>query len=408
MMGPRMTIRLRAAADESGVILIQVAIMLLVLAALGTYVIDYGVLWLSRGQAQNAADAGALSGAVARAYDDFTDPPAAGGPAALAAIAVAQLNVVWTEAPATVVTWTCPAGVAGRCVRMDVYRDGSFGSTALPTFFGPLLGVTTQGVRATATARVMVGNASNCMRPWAVADKWIHVVNPVNRFDKWIKQGSNVVATNPQDNYTPPGASSAGTGYTLQADLGTRLTLKPGSSSSSSEAIIPGWFLAISLPDGDGGYSSGGSEYREAIGSCVGQPVRIGEYLPVETGSMTGPTSQGFNDLVALDPLATWNASSKAVKNSCAPACAEISPRIVPVPVFDMDEFQRHRLDGNWSSCPTGGRCVRVVNILGFFVASLSGKNVIGYLSTYPAEFVAGAPTVHNAAGFLRSVHLVR
>lgn len=403
-----MTLRRSDGADEAGVIIIQVAIMLMVLAAFGTFVIDYGVLWLSRGQAQNAADAGALAGAVARAYDDLADPPAAAGPAALAAIAVAQRNLVWTAAPTTVVTWTCPAGVAGRCVRVDVYRDGTSGSTRLPTFFGPLLGITSQGVRATATARVMVGNSTNCLRPWSVADRWIHVVNPSTRFDKWLKQGQNVYASNPRDNYTPPSAASAGTGYNVQTHIGTELTLSPGNPTSTSQNITVGWMLPSSLPNGSGGYLSGSTNYRQAISDCVGHPVRIGQYLPVETATMTTPNTQGFNDLVAQDPLATWNTTTKKVQNSCAPTCAEISPRIVPIPVFDMDEFQHHRLDDDWSACPTAARCVRVVNILGFFVASRSGGTVTGYLTTYPADFATGAPTVHSTAGFLKSVHLVR
>lgn len=166
---------------EKGAILVQVAVMIMVLVGLSTYVVDYGVVWLGRVQAQNAADAGALSGAIARAYDDFNDPPLAGGPADLAARNAAQENDVW-DAPSTpVASWNCPAGVVGRCVRVDVYRDGTNGSAVLPTWFGPLLGITSQGVKATATAIVQTANTTNCLRPWAVADKWLHVVNPVPR-----------------------------------------------------------------------------------------------------------------------------------------------------------------------------------------------------------------------------------
>src|SRR5213592_3728908 len=61
---------------ERGAVLIQVAISILALTAFTTFVVDYGVLWVARGQAQNAADAGALAGATARAFDDVADPPA--------------------------------------------------------------------------------------------------------------------------------------------------------------------------------------------------------------------------------------------------------------------------------------------------------------------------------------------
>src|SRR5438552_18642709 len=63
-------------ASERGAVLVQAAIVLLVLIAFTTFVFDYGVLWVARNQAQTAADAGALAGAIGMAYDDTTYPPA--------------------------------------------------------------------------------------------------------------------------------------------------------------------------------------------------------------------------------------------------------------------------------------------------------------------------------------------
>ena len=56
----------------------QVGLALIALLAFSAFVIDYGVLWVSRGQAQNAADAAALAGAVALSYDDPNDRSDAG------------------------------------------------------------------------------------------------------------------------------------------------------------------------------------------------------------------------------------------------------------------------------------------------------------------------------------------
>src|SRR5207249_4605382 len=113
------------------------------------FVLDYGVMWLSRRQAQNAADAGALAGEIARAFDEDIDPPAAMGPSEQSARKAAQTNLVWGSAlpdSAVVVSWTCPGFVTGGgCVKVDVYREGTHGSAALPTFFAPLLGVSSQG-----------------------------------------------------------------------------------------------------------------------------------------------------------------------------------------------------------------------------------------------------------------------
>ncbi len=62
--------------SQEGAVFVQVGIALFVLMAFNVFVLDYGMLWVARGQAQNAADAGALAGAVARGFDDFDDPPA--------------------------------------------------------------------------------------------------------------------------------------------------------------------------------------------------------------------------------------------------------------------------------------------------------------------------------------------
>ena len=92
--------------------------------------------------------------------------------------------------PPTSPSGTCPAGITNAidlCVRANVYRNQSHGS-ALPTFFAHILGITSQGVQATATARVLVGNSASCMRPWALTDKWYDLVdtdNPIEGTPTW-------------------------------------------------------------------------------------------------------------------------------------------------------------------------------------------------------------------------------
>jgi len=411
-------------SSERGAILVFVAIAILMLMGFLTIVMDFGISWVSRGQAQNAADAGALAGAIARAYDELDDPPATGGEAATSAEQGAESNNVWGQAPVAQVSWTCPTGVAGDCVRVDVYRNGQFGSASLPLIFGKLLDITSHGVRATATAVVATGNATNCMRPWAVADRW-RERNPGpgerasqlgDNFQRWKKVGNDVVldGTTP-DIYTPASSDSAGSGYQLPSDFGTEVRLKSGNPNSNNEAMTPGWFLPVRLPDGAGGYISGGDDYRDAIAECTGNTVTIGQYLPLENGNMIGPTAQGVGLLEGQDDAANWD--GEGVADSCAPTCAPISPRIVPLAVFDMDEFQWRREKGDWTSawgsnpsnpCPTGGRCVRVVNILGFFVDRMEGNDVMGNLLSVPGEFVLGAPSVGGGASFLVNIRLVR
>ena len=61
----------------------------------------------------------------------------------------------------------------GNCIRVNVFRNQRAGGSPLPTFFGNLVGVNEQGVRATATARVLFGGSTNCLMPFAIPDKWL-------------------------------------------------------------------------------------------------------------------------------------------------------------------------------------------------------------------------------------------
>ena len=146
---------------------------------MSAFVLDYGVMWMARRQAQNAADAGALAGAIARAFDETADPPSATGLAYQSAVTAASANEVFNQVGGIRVDWTCPSyATGGKCVRVDVHRDGTdidgvpgADSNALPVFFAGLFGLNSQPVRATATAGVGVGNSVECMRRFGVADR---------------------------------------------------------------------------------------------------------------------------------------------------------------------------------------------------------------------------------------------
>src|SRR5262245_12848944 len=212
--------------NDQGAVLIQVAVALLAVLALSAFVVDYGVMWASRGQAQTSADAGALAGAISLAFDGPTDFDGARA----RAIAMASRNHVWGQAPSVTapdVTFpACPPGAPGlpdTCVKVDVFRNQAR-SNALPTFFGRLAGINSQGVRATATAQITTGNATDCLRPWAVADKWEEYWEqgkastapwtPNSTFDKYAKDGTLDPTVTTPDLYVAPTANSAGTGFT--------------------------------------------------------------------------------------------------------------------------------------------------------------------------------------------------
>jgi Flp pilus assembly protein TadG len=439
----------RTSESERGAILIHVAVALLGLVALTTFVTDYGIMWVSRGQAQTAADAGALSGAGALAWDSPTDFPGAQRKAQ----AVALANGVFGAAPdvqLTDVTFpACPPGspgTPGTCVKVDVFRNLARGNP-LPMFFGQIVGVSNQGVRATATAQVIPGNTTECLKPWAVIDRWDEYDTTTNgaeseyaanmadpdynynaTYDKYSTGQGNAP---PQENdlYVPPSGVNAtnGTGFRLPTDRGRQYVIKTDTNSNST--ISAGWFRAIRIPRLDG--QVGGNVYRDNITTCGGLPTSYADpsvpcpttitnqnmnywaergCFGTEPGNMVGPTSQGVNDLLALDPNAIW--SNGGISGSTYPANS--SPRIVPIGVIDIDNFL--------SQDPTGANGVlRLVNIFGFFIEgfgdvdangniifpSNGGKAVVGRLMTLPG-LVGGSTTVPAPSAFITTVILVR
>jgi Flp pilus assembly protein TadG len=415
---------LHRSASERGAVLVQSAIILLTLLAFSAFVVDYGVQWVARNQAQTAADAGALAGAIALAYDDTTYPPTVSPDQVKQSAAAAALcasgssnctassatgNPVWpSEAGASSavdVLFECPPGFTGKCVRVNVYRNGESGnvitaaSWKLPRFVLPLLGAPAQGVKATASARYVAANATNCMRPFALPDKWIDNVNP-GTFDHWNSDGTS---KNPFDLYNPPTRSDF-TGYRYPDNVGDLVTLIPQDTNNNTIAGN-GWSLMVDLPDGAGGWLTGNSN-TSTIAHCVGSIVKIGQYLPTENGG-TGQINHYTTDLISQDSSARWDPVAKKVVSSYP-----TSPRVIPIAVFDVDEYQHRKVMSNRDPCIAagmGGQCVKVVNILGFFVLDQPASgSVRGYLASDPGTFVTGTPDIVDDAAFLHVIQLVR
>src|SRR3712207_560464 len=102
--------------------------------------LDVGMFMVARTQAQAAADAGALSGAMALYYDSYTDR-SAGGPAVQNAVkaATAQANAVMHQ-PASVVPADVTFPTMDR-VRVRVQRTAARGNPLMP-FIAPMFGIT--------------------------------------------------------------------------------------------------------------------------------------------------------------------------------------------------------------------------------------------------------------------------
>ena len=410
-----------APSSERGAVLVHVALALIALMSFSTFVVDYGVLWTARRQAQNAADGGALAGAVALAFDnpnDFSNS----GPAKTSAYQVLMSHPIWGQQPVVNITNditfpVCPDDGSPRCIRVDVYRDPAHGN-ALPMIFGQLVGLNQQGVRAMAMAKVAVATSTDCLKPWAVVDKWSENWplppsgwSQTSIYDKYMKSGSNVIVdpsiTNP-DSYVPPTSTSTGTGFypfnpdkSLSPWYGTRLDLKVGDNTDFQFAS--GWFGALSI----GG--TGGKTYGENIKGCVGITYSVGDNLDLNTepGEKVGPSRQAVetdtDSLINQDPGAHWDTSLNGGKGGVAGSAFAVSPRIVAVPLVNPDEVVYANNNGRTT--------VPIANIMGFFVEGWdnSAKAVVGYLTTTAGLMtVGGGGTIGPQSGFLQAIVLIR
>jgi hypothetical protein len=428
--------------NDRGAITIHVAIALIALLAFSTIVIDYGVMWGARTQAQVAADAGALAGAISLMID-----PTATAKATAAAQHFASQNVIWSEntAPADIAVsplpFNCPDGVPA-CIRVDVMRgiedrDNNPHTNTLPTFMGKIIGVNSQGVRATATAQVAAGNAVRCIKPWVVADKWADnstgaagglLPSAWDQMDVWDPG---------IDTYTPGTSGFTATG--TPNDYGLELVLKQGQIGTWSS----GWTMEIDFPG-----CPGSACYSDEIEGCPAWVPVVGLYdssvscltrvpdenpvkgcVGVKTGMSAGPTSAGVAVLVGLDSAATWNDVAKKVDGGCMVdgSCVDadgvhvgISARIVPLAIINPAAY----VAGNYTG--TNG-VAQVQNLLGFFVEGMcdnvypdvatrpvycgtpaeAQKMVVGRLMAYPGQ----ASKASGSAGpstFLKITRLIR
>jgi hypothetical protein len=362
------SMQMRLTTDR-GAVLVHVAITIIGLLTFSSFVIDYGQFWVARRQAQNAADAGAHAGAIARAYDDLSsNPSTSSGKVYDSIINTVQGSEIWgvsTPESATVINFTCPAGVSGRCVTVEVHRDGSLGSQEMPTFFLKLAGMTAQPVRAVATAIAAEANSTGCLKPWMIPDKW----TDTNGNNKW----------DAPDTYAAPGYS--------RIDIGTTFTLHP----SAGDYVIPSDYNTIN----DIGGSNGSAVYEDNITGCNLQGW-IGKKMSDVTGGKTGPTAHGVEELISRDPSAGWNGSTVTGPYGMA------SPRVVVIGTYNPSTYWAEKQQGN-------GNVFEITNLMAMFITSVTHQGeVTGVLVGKSGEVRRSAGAVPTGASFLSAIHMIR
>jgi hypothetical protein len=117
------------------------------------------------------------------------------------------------------------------------------------------------------------------------------------------------------------------------------------------------------------GSNRGAENYRWAIGHCSTDVMGFGQTFVAEPGMMTGPTKQGMEDLIALDPDAYWDTATNSVVSTKHP-----SPRVRAIPLYDPVYYETGKANGRNAS-------LKFVNYLGFFVERMQGNEVVGRIT---------------------------
>lgn len=354
--------------DESGMSYVFIGLGLTAFVSASILAIDVGMLMTARSQAQNAADAGALAGAVALAFDDFDDRSAT-GPAVTSAIAGATANQVMggdvSVEPGDVEFPLDDAGHPNR-VQVTVYRHASR-DNPLSTLVAGILGIDTAGVGATATAEASAANGMTCVKPFTIPDKWKEIGDPPwdmeSTFDAFDNKG-NPLPAGKADVYIPATDANGNenpdyTGYNNQTHKGEKLIIRAGTGNN----IATSFYFSIAIAG-----VTGGSEYDWNIANCNKHVMRVGELLVQEPGNMVGPTVSGVAELIAKDPNAYWDDAANDVRGSTADGQ---SPRVFPIPLFDPVYYDEGKRNGRYAD-------LKVANWIGFFAEELIGNQVHG------------------------------
>ena len=394
----------RPTGGAEGAVLVHVAVAIIGLLAFCALVVDYGTMWVSRRQAQNAADAAALAGAISLAFDSGTDSTA---PAWWRRKSASRQGVRrdadhhagWGQAadPTDDISFMVPdlhesmsAWIRDiwrhmySCERLSKRSTGH----PLPVFFAPLFGRRSKACRPTATAVIAGGNATNCLQAlWPASTSGIES-GPGRRMaasmkprpdtpigkgsdhrepDFYIPQPSNGQlpgnarfsgADYEADTYAPPSPTSSGTSY--RGD--SRRT------AGRSAAITASWMKMTTVPRQHRAVHSfnpsaslcqwHGNCYASNRGSD-GQTRIIGGNVDTETGYLERADRPVAEHLVAKDPTAQWYRAQHGIRqwapdvpvtrgaSTVRPRAMNSSPRIVPCRCWTSDTFMQNPTGSN-------------------------------------------------------------
>jgi hypothetical protein len=220
--------------------------------------------------------------------------------------------------------------------------------------FGVLLSLTSAATPAHAQV------ASFCLRPLAIQDKWVE-----NQTPPW----------DPTDTFDPsgPNPDAYATGFNPADDHGTPLALTevdgPVVTGHSTIAVQTGF------PDAAG--------FFDSLVQCSQFLHPVGGSLALVTGSLDSQRSEGIDQILTMDPDASWDATANAGRGAVVNSAFPFSPRVLALPVIAPGAFGP-------------GSPVQIVKIVGFFVSHRNGGTIHGYLTGFSRLHV---PDVTARAG---------
>ncbi len=338
--------------NERGSVLGLMVLLLVVFLGLAALVIDLGIMFVARSEAQRAADAAAHAGAgyLLRA-------PADEEGARDEAIRAAGENLVRGSLVDVDRDLDIDVLLDEAKVRVRVHRTEGRGNP-VGTLFAGVIGFHEVDVGAVAAAEVYPASNAKCVLPIALADRWCKNGDGTNCLeyseldDRWESE--------PNEHYVPwiqnPEAdpddwvyNEEYTGYGTD-DRGELMVLRSGtggggggggrgggSGGGNSFGITP-WFSTYVYEDEPPGGPA--QMIADRVLNCHDRVTRLQEGLWAGPGFMT-PVVSAFEDLIALDPNAVWNPSANdelgCVTTAGSMQCRD-SPRIRPIVLFDPRE----------------------------------------------------------------------
>jgi len=366
--GPRVFLR-----DERGGVVWVAAAALTVLAASAAVAIDLGGAYVARSEAQRVADSSALAAAMA-----LIETPGNTDRARHVATSLAGQNTVRGTA---VALRSEDVSFEDRLVTVHVRRSVERGE-GVDTWFARVFGVGSLDIQARARAAVVGASGATCLKPIIVPDLW-HDANDNGRYD--------------DGEVYSPHLTGYGTTFRQDAfvrDVGRPVRLIVGSNGTP---IAPSWYFLLRIP---GTGSQGGDAIRSGLANtnCDQTVVRFGDLLTVdqEPGNKSGPVRQGINDLIASDPNAYWDATTRTVRGSrWGDEAWRASTRIITIALFDPRE-----------PVQPGTRPVRITNFASVFLEGTVGGDVIGRFLTTVGVAMDHCETTQTCAPFASTVRL--